>query len=126
MSRSTEPAPATVPMLHVTLPTEIMLPATADINALLRILIGAREINEVTSAEIDGNREYAGVETYYGSGPVVPRIRELPAGTLHADKAAAIAAKIEIIKNEKRADAAWLARHAAENPAAANEKGGAQ
>ena len=114
-----EPTPAAVPMLHVTLPEEIMLPATADMNSLLRILIGARKIQKITSVEIDGNREYDGDDTLYASGPVVPCIREIKAASLHADEAAAIAAKIEIVNTSKRERAEWHAKRAAEKTAAA-------
>ncbi|OAM89853.1 hypothetical protein OH491_17530 [Termitidicoccus mucosus] len=118
--KNTKSTTAAVPMLHVTLPNEIMLPADADINALLRILMGARKIETISRVEIDGVREYDGDDTHYTSGPVVPLIREANVASIHADEAAAIAAKIENVNAEKRRQAEWRARRAAEAAATAN------
>ncbi|AHF94471.1 hypothetical protein OPIT5_16760 [Opitutaceae bacterium TAV5] len=114
--KNTAPAKETAPMLRISLHGDIVIPATADINSLLRILMGARKVETVTKAPgfDDG---YTGNDTRYMTGPVIPTIAPLTE-LLFDTEEEATAARVENYHKEKAEHEAYLARRAAREAAA--------
>jgi hypothetical protein len=85
-------------MLRVNLPTSILLPITADINGLIKILSGGQTLETIHRATDQGtHNEYAGESTYYAQPIAIPEILRF-CEPVHATR--------EIAQEEKNLNAA--------------------
>jgi hypothetical protein len=83
-------------MLRVDLPSSILLPITADINGLIKILSGGNSLHEIHRAEAGtADCDYAGDSTFYIEPMALPKMEpyRLP---IFATRAAAQAEKNRI------------------------------
>ena len=93
--KSTKPSDSCI---LVKFPPAVLLPASADLKALMAILINGQTVSEVVSVNIDGRREYHGDSVSYKDGSALPIIT--PMGTIFPNREAAEEAKAEIVRAE--------------------------